>query len=198
MDDYINEYEEYYYLSISNAFRAGNSLPVAVGSVIMPMLYKDNDPVITILPPTPLAVNENAGTQLFTVTLSSPQTYTTAVDYLLYSSSAQEGTDFTFGTCALTLTFGPGRPRKCFLPQLLMMEFRNLQSYYAQLSNPRNVNMNMPMSLLNYYVYADILDNDNAGCGTNLVSKPIISGSTLYCPNTTLNLSVAPVNGAIG
>jgi hypothetical protein len=200
LDDYINEYPEYYYVSIANAQHGGNSLPVYIGSSYYSYAYiKDNDPTISILAPSPLAVNENAGTQLFTVTLSAPQTYPAAVDYTLYGSSAQAGTDFTFGTCALTLTFAPGETTKVFTASIIDDGIsESTESYYAQLSNPRNVNMNMPMTILTSYMYTDILDNDNAGCGSNVLNKPVITGSTLYCPNTNLQLSVAPVAGAIG
>jgi len=136
---------------------------------------------------------------LFTVTLSAPQTYTTSVDYILNSGSAQVGTDFTFGICALTLNFAPGETTKVFSASLIDDGLSESTEYYlASISNARNSDVSMPMSITNSFGYAYINDNDNAGCGSNVLSRPVISGSTLYCPNSQLNLSVASVAGAIG
>lgn len=198
VDDYLYEGTEYYYILLTNA-RTASAQAMSINTAYAFAYIEENDPFITINPPTPLYVSENAGTQLFTVTLSSVQTYPVAVDYFLNGNYAVEGSDFTFGSCSLTLTFAPGETSKIFSASIIDDGISELtEDYYAYLSNARNSNANMPMTITTPNTVAYILDNDNTGCGTNLVSKPVISGSTLYCPGTTLNLSVASVAGAIG
>ncbi len=200
VDDYLNESAEMFYVTLSNAQNTNAMMPMSIDSNNLFVTIADNDPIINIIPTSsPASALENGGTQLFTITLSSPQTYPVSVDYYLSDGSANAGIDFTFGICALTVTFAPGETSKVFTSSIIDDGIaESTENYVANISNAKNVSADMPMTILSYASYAYILDNDNAGCGANVLAKPVISGSTLYCPNTTINLAIAAVPGAIG
>ncbi|HOZ50881.1 MAG TPA: Calx-beta domain-containing protein [Chitinophagaceae bacterium] len=198
INDFISEPSfESFRMTISNPQNINASMPMSINSAIADITITNDDPTLSIL--TPSSVLENAGVQIFTVTMSAAQAYAVAVDYDMNSTTAILGDDYTFSTCAQTLVFAPGETSKIFSISIVDDGISEpTQTYNAIISNARNLNANMPMSILNSTVGATIIDNDNAGCGSNVLSKPVISGTTLYCPNTNLNLSIAAVPSAIG
>ncbi len=96
VDDYLNESAEMFYVTLSNAQNTNTMMPMSIDDNNLFGTIADNDPIINIIPTSsPASALENGGTQLFTITLSSPQTYHVYVDYYLSDGSANAGIDFT-------------------------------------------------------------------------------------------------------
>ncbi|HNF72526.1 MAG TPA: Calx-beta domain-containing protein, partial [Chitinophagaceae bacterium] len=198
LNDYLFESSsDNFRLNISNAQNQTASMPMSIGTNFADVLISNDDPQISITSPS--AITEAFTYQNFTVTLSAAQTYPVGVDYVAVGLSAMPGFDFTFSSCTQSLTFNPGETTKTIPIRILDDGYTEPnESYQVQLSNARNLNVNMPMSFLQSTANGTINDNDGAGCGSTILSLPVISGTTLYCPGTTLNLSVAAVPGATG
>ncbi|MBK7762072.1 MAG: hypothetical protein IPI46_01710 [Bacteroidetes bacterium] len=198
INDYLFENSaEIFRFTISNAQNTDSLMPMSIGTGNADVSIADDDPRINIS--NAANITEAFTYQNFTVTMTAPQSYPVSVDYIAQGLTAVVGTDFTFSSCILTVQFAPGETTKNIAIRILDDAVAEpSQTYSVILSNARNTAVNMPMSLNTSSGTGNIIDNDGAGCGSNVLGVPVISGTTIYCPSTNLALSVAPVPGAIG
>lgn len=160
LNDYQNEYQEYYYVTIANAQNITNSQPMSINIATSYGYIDDDDPLINLnSAATPATVFESAGTQMFTVTLSTPTTYSVSVQYQSFDGTALSGGDYT--PVSGVLVFEPGQTTRTFsVPILNDNSFEYLEYYYVTITNPLNVNNGAPMSIYSSTAYGYIEDDD--------------------------------------
>ncbi len=157
INDFLYDANESYNLTLSNAQEAILLLPMsfsnttAIGSII------NDDQLISIS--NPVTVTENNSVQIFTIALSSPVSYYVSVQYSTTNISAMSGSDYTGVTD--TLIFAPGEITKTIQVNILNdYLYEGSESYSLVLSNPKNADINSPMTVNISNVMATILNDD--------------------------------------
>ncbi|MGI0491461.1 Calx-beta domain-containing protein [Alkalinema pantanalense CENA528] len=164
--DTVVEPDESFSVQLSNASGATISTASASGTII-------NDdslalPTISIAPITLSQLEGNLGNRAydFTVTLSQASTQAVTVNYAIQDGTATlaDG-DYVVSQTAGTLTFAPGETSKVITVNVVGdSKFEADETFTVRLSSPSNGILNSSATIAT----GTILNDDNAGMGTNL------------------------------
>ena len=98
LDDTVDEPDETFTLTLSNAVNASISEGVATGTIV-----DDDEPTLSI---EDVSVAEDASTATFTVTFDTASIQTVTVDYATTDGTATAGADYTATRGTLTIAAG--------------------------------------------------------------------------------------------
>ncbi len=136
VDDVVDEGDETFELRLMNP--VGTPVPVLSPDRAVVTIVDDDDPAVFSVTGPALAVAENAGSAVFTVTRTVSTTRTDSVDFATFAGTAASGSDFvpTVGT----LTFAPGETAKTVAVALMNDGIHeNPETFELRLSNPVGV-----------------------------------------------------------
>lgn len=156
-NDYLYESNETYSMTLSNPLQADLLLPMSLSVSIASATILNEDPLISITLPN--TITEGNSPQTFTINLSNAVSYNVGVHYTTTNGVALAGTDYV--AVSGDLIFLPGETSKTISVTILNDYLFELgEFYYMTLSNPRNLDLNVPMTLNTTNVSASIQDED--------------------------------------
>ena len=137
LDDNVFEATETFTIKLSNATAdiPGPDITVTIQDDTGTGTITDDEPAPTVSIDSPAAVDEDAGTITFTVTLSGAADKPVTVDFTIKDGTALAGSDYT--TQSGTLTFVPGQPltKTIVVPITDDMVFEQTESFTVELSD---------------------------------------------------------------
>ena len=133
MADNVNEYDETFYINLSNPTNATISDAQGVGTI----LDDDSPPLVSVNDPSVTEGDSGTAALTFTITLSHVNSKIVTVDYATADGTAQAGTDYVSDSG--TLSFSPGETSKT-VSVLIMADNVNEydETFNINLSNPTN------------------------------------------------------------
>ena len=183
-NDDLNESDETFTVTISNAVNATIADATATGTIL-------NDDAVPSLVVNDVIVNEDAGTATFTVTQSAVLGQTVTVDYATSNGTATAGADYT--AASGTLTFNAGDTTKTFNVTITNDTSDEVdETYTVSISNPINAtiaNATATGTITDNDVTVDQTDDDNTATGFGGGSH----NGTIY-ENEVLTLNTATFN----
>jgi len=136
-------------------------------------------------------VNESLGSASFTVTLSSPSSFTVTVNYSTDNVTAIAGEDYTASQG--TLTFVPGETSKAISIEILYDALYEItETFTVNLSNPTNA------TILDGQGIGTILDYAAAPLVINEIGLQSLNGSCIEILHIAMNASPASMVAELG
>jgi Calx-beta domain len=188
--DTIDEIDETFTLSLSNAVNASIADAQGVGTIV------DDDTATVTIGPASLA--ENGGSLSFPVTLSTASSGTVTVDFTTADGTATAGSDYTAG--AGTVTFAPGETAKTISVAVLNDPVdEEDETFTVSLASPVNAALGTPSSAVGTILDDDVVSVSIGGALAvegNAGSVNAVFTATLSTSSTrTVTVDAATANG---
>ncbi|MBZ0093975.1 MAG: retention module-containing protein [Sulfuricella sp.] len=183
-DDTVFEGTEAFTLNLSNAANATIGDSHGIGTIL------DNDqpppPPLPTLSINDVTVNENAGTAVFTVTLSGASATPVTVNYVTADGSATAGQDYT--ATSGSLTFAAGETSKTVsVPITNDLVYEGNETFAVNLSGASAA------TIADSQGVGTIVDNDNQPVVVSVSDETVMEGNTATFTVTLSNPSTQTV-----
>ncbi len=152
--------------------------------------FTGSSQLISIGAPSPEYITESGGSQIFTVTLSAPQSFPISFDFQSYNAFAASGSDYI--STSGTLTFAPGQTTKTITVSIVNDYLaENQEHYYILITNAMNVNTSAPINTSPYFSYGYIDDDDPTMSVTSVSPEYVQEGAGSQVFSVTLSSAQA-------